>query len=64
MVLLGQVGGLHDVELGDEWVDWMTLLINETGVLEVCSKMELLLDLVLVLEDSIDPALSKQESNG
>ena len=58
-----EVLGLHDVELWDEWVDWMTLLINETSVLEVCSKMQLLLDLVLVLKDSIDPTLNAKESN-
>ena len=53
--LLGQVFDLHDVELGDEGVLWVSFLVDVSCVLELSAEVELLLDFVLVLQNSIDP---------
>ncbi len=43
----------------DKGVHGLAFVIGETGVFEISSKMQLLLDLVLVLEDAADPLLKK-----
>lgn len=55
--LLVEVLCLHDIELGNEGVNWLTLLIDITGVFELSSKMQKLLNLVLVLKNTVNPAL-------
>ena len=53
-----EVLGLHDVELGDERIHWLILLVNITRVFELSTEMQKLLNLVLVLKNAVNPALS------
>ena len=46
-----------DVELGDFWVHYFTLLVNGSGVLELGAKMEETLYFHFVLKHSIYPFL-------
>ena len=57
--LFAEVLSLHDVELWDEGVNRLTLLVDIARIFKLSSQMQQLLNLVLVLENAVDPALSK-----
>lgn len=61
--LLAEVLHFHDIELWDERVDYLTLLVNCTSIFKLSTKMQLTLDLKLVLKHSVDPFLLKDEYN-
>ena len=61
---LAQVLGLHYVEFGDERINWLTLFIDITSVLKLSSQVQLLLNLVLVLKNSVNPTLIAIKFNG
>ena len=60
--LFAEVFCLHDIKLGDEWVNRLTLLVDIARIFKLSSQMQQLLDLVLVLKNAVDPTLSKQKS--
>lgn len=55
--VLTQVLNLHDVVLGNEGVNLLTLLVNKTGVLKLSSQMKLKLNLELILKHAVNPLL-------
>jgi len=62
-LLLLEVLHLCDVKLGNERVDWVSFLVDRSGVLELSSQMQLLLDFMFVLKHSIDPRLEHVSSH-
>ena len=56
-VFLRQVLHFHDVELWHEWINRIAFLVDKPRVFEFGSQMELLLDLMLILQDSVNPRL-------
>lgn len=52
-----QVFCLHDIELGDEGINRLIFFVDVTCVFKLGAQMQLLLDLVLVFEDAVNPTL-------
>ena len=57
LALLVEVLDLHDVKGGNERVDLFALGVDEAGLFEFGSKVELSLDLKLLLKKFVNPAL-------
>jgi len=54
---LAKVLDLHNVVLGDERIDLLSLLVDKSGVFELSAQVQLQFNLEFVLEDSVDPLL-------
>ena len=52
-----QISSLHNVEFGDKWVDSLPFFVDVTSILKLGTQVQLLLNLVLVLQYAVDPAL-------
>ena len=57
--LFAEVFCLHDIELGDEWVNRLTLLVDIARIFKLSTQMQQLLDLMLVLKNTVAPTLKK-----
>ena len=53
-----QVLRFHDIELGDEGINRLSFFVDVTSVFKLGAQMQLLLDLVLVLKDAVNPTLN------
>ena len=57
-----EVEGFHDVEFWHKRVDWVILFVHKSGVFKFGSQVQLLLDLVLVFQYSVDPTLKNTKN--
>lgn len=55
--VFGKVLDLHDVVLGYEWVNFLSLLVDESRVFKLSAQMQLQLDLQFIFKHSVNPLL-------